>query len=707
VHWLARHRLLILGAICSFWTGLVLLLHFTPGIPFLSAVWWGEQRFEDFLQSEGRKTPTRDDFVFLGIDQTTLQLPPFGPDELANNRAFQLMTARPFPWSREVWALLLDRLFSAGARVVIFDLVFNPPNDGDPQFAAALERYRNKVVLGANFDATNNMQAVVPNGVLIPPPPLADQRVGYVNFWPDPLDHRLRSIYYSLTERQLADQSPQPGEEVFYALSARALQQIGHGADVPPDHRARLFRFSANEAYPPLPLYEVFDPKFWHQKPGINRGYSDGAFFKDKIVIVGAAAQIQHDVVDTPLGPDRPGPKLHLEAMAAALAHQFLRMTPLWVDYVLVIAAGVVAWLLIAFERRPQTSLPVCIGICLLYLVVGRVTYDNAGLLLITVPVLTVFFFSCIFSLGYEYALERLEKQRTRRTLERYVSKNLVEEILDNPGGFYSSLKGVRIPATVLFSDIVGFTSLTENADPEALVKQLNEYLTQMTKAVFDNGGTLDKFIGDAVMAVWGNVRSQGKQEDAKMAVRAALAMRKELWELNAEWFKQGIAPFAVGIGINQGDVLGGNIGSHEKADPTVIGDAVNLASRLEGLTRIYGTDILLGATAADLVRDEFHIRSVARVQVKGKMEPVEISTVIGARDAGIDRAFVYHLKTYEQAFQKFRQRDFRQAKILLSRFLEFYPLDVLAKMYLERSVEYEQAPPDEEWNAVEVFRKK
>ena len=229
MHWLARHRLLILGAICSFWTGLVLLLHFTPGIPFLSAVWWGEQRFEDFLQSEGRKTPTRDDFVFLGIDQTTLQLPPFGPDELANNRAFQLMTARPFPWSREVWALLLDRLFSAGARVVIFDLVFNPPNDGDPQFAAALERYRNKVVLGANFDATNNMQAVVPNGVLIPPPPLADQRVGYVNFWPDPLDHRLRSIYYSLTERQLADQSPQPGEEVFYALSARALQQIGHG----------------------------------------------------------------------------------------------------------------------------------------------------------------------------------------------------------------------------------------------------------------------------------------------------------------------------------------------------------------------------------------------------------------------------------------------------------------------------------------------
>ena len=141
-----------------------------------------------------------------------------------------------------------------------------------------------------------------------------------------------------------------------------------------------------------------------------------------------------------------------------------------------------------------------------------------------------------------------------------------------------------------------------------------------MTAAVFEHGGTLDKFIGDAVMAVWGNVRSQGPAEDAQMAARAALAMRRELRALNERWFAQGIAPFAIGIGINQGDVLGGNIGSQEKADPTVIGDTVNLASRLEGLTRTYGVDIILGPTATELVRDEFHVRSVARVQVKGKI---------------------------------------------------------------------------------------
>jgi adenylate cyclase len=700
MHWLGRNRFLVLGFICFFWTAVIVLGHFFPGVPFISVPWRGEQSFEDLLRREGRKTPAPSDFVFLGIDQSTLQLPPLTPEEIASNRAFQLMTEKPFPWSREVWALLLDQLFAAGARLVIFDMLFNPPNDGDPAFHVALDRYCDKVVVGANFDMQNpnKLQEITPNSTLIPPPQLLDDRVGFVNFWADPIDGKIRAVTYRVTDRQLADL---PSEEVYESLSARALTKIGHANDVPQDFRGYMIRFTSPDAFAPRPLYEVFDPKFWHAN------YADGAFFKDKIVMVGSSAQVEHDTVVTPMSPTTLGPALHLQAMAAAMNHEFLRPTPAKACLALVGAAGLAALLLVAFLRRPLLCLGTLVVITAAYLGAARFFYDTTGLLLLTVPVLSALVLSGLFSLGFEYALERLEKLRTRRTLERYVSRNLVKEVLENPDSYYSSLRGARLPVTVLFSDLIGFTTLSEQGDPEALVAQLNEYLSRMTSVVFSNGGTLDKFIGDGIMAVWGNVRSFGMAEDAKNCARAALGMRRELRQLNQKWREQGRMGFGMGIGINHGEVIAGNIGSHERMDPTVIGDSANLASRIEGLTRVYGLDILVGATAAELVRDEVYLRSVARVQVKGKTKPVDVFTFIGGRNEEVDSEFLKWLETYEEGLEKFRARDFTDAKILFSRFLEFYPDDLLAKMYLTRSLEYEQAPPDEAWEAVEVFGKK
>jgi adenylate cyclase len=700
VHWLRRHRLFILALICACWSGLILLGRQFPNIPFISAPWRADQGFEDLLRREGRKTPTRSDFVFLGIDQRSLEMPPLTSEEIANNRAFQLLQ-HPWPWSREIWAILLDKLFGAGARLVMFDLIFNPPNDGDPAFAAALAKYHDRVVVGADVESSTESQIVLPNATLIPPPALSDPRVGFVNYWADPIDGKVRSTVFTTTDRIIAGHPPYPGEEQFHSFAARGLEQLRRGPDVPRDLGPHLLRFSQVGAYPPLTLYEIFDPRFWHAN------YADGAYFKDKIVLIGSSSQVGHDIVVTPMSPNTLGPALHLETMAALLGQEFLTPTaPGWM-LALVSAGGLCAWLLIAFVRRPLLCLFILLAGAGGYLLLGRVLYDRVGFLLLTVPVLSAFLLSGSVSLGFEYALERIEKLRTRRTLERYVSKNLVREILDNPDSYYASLKGVRMPATVLFSDIVGFTSLTENADPEPLVKQLNEYLSRMTAAVFQHGGTLDKFIGDAVMAVWGNVRSHGPAEDARMAARAALRMRHELRVLNQGWHEQGIAPFAIGIGINQGVVVVGNIGSQEKADPTVIGDAVNLASRLEGLTRIYGIDIILGPTATEFVREEFYLRPVARVLVKGKKEPVEISTLVGSRNDHLDPEYLRQLENYECGFRKFRERDFAGAKLLFSRFLVAYPDDYLAKLYLERTLQYEGAPPPAEWNAVEKFTRK
>jgi len=706
--WLHRHRRMLLALIAAFWTGLVALAHFFPTAPFLSTVWSGEQGFEDLLRRQGRKTATRPDLVFVGIDQSSLEFQPFDETQVANNRALQLMAGHSFPWSREVWALLLDRLFNAGARLVMFDLVFSPPNDGDLLFRQALDRYQDKVVLGANFDFSGveevggQVKNVPPNPTLVPPPQMEDDRVGYVIFFPDPLDNKIRSVRYTLTDLQLARQLPLPDEKPYASLSTRALEKIGHAADVPRDLQAHLMRFSDINAYLPHPLWEIFDEKIWHAN------YHDGAFFKDKIAIIGPSAQIMHDFASTPMDRAMPGPALHLHALAAALEHEFLYATPLWANFTMIGIAGLLAWALAAWMVR--SPLIVLGAISLAYLGAVRILYDHGGVILSVVPTLSAFLLSGIFGLGFEFTLERLEKLRTRRTLERYVSKNLVKEILENPDSYYHSMRGSRKAVTVLFSDLVGFTSFSEKADPATLVQQLNEYLSGMVARVFDNGGTLDKFIGDAIMAVWGNVRSLGVEQDAKAAIRAALGMRRKLGKLNEKWRAEGRRELAFGIGINQGEAIVGNIGSykpHERLDPTVIGDSVNLASRLEALTRTYRVDILIGASARELVRDEFYLRSVARVQVKGKTQPVDVFTLIGARKDDVDPEFLKWLESYEQGVERFRDRDFKQAKILFSRFLEFYSDDFLAKMYLERALAYEQQPPDEAWNAVEVFEKK
>ncbi len=718
MHWLNRHRLSILAGICFFFTALVLSLHFAAGVPFLSTVWRSEQGFEDLLRREGRKTRTHQDFVFLGIDQSTLSFEPFDPADVKGNRAFQLMTAHPYPWSREFWALLLDRLCQSGARLVIFDMSFDKPGDGDAEFQAALDRYRDKVVIGANFDflglqQTGEVKKIPPSPSIIPPPRLPDgsvgsqlddDRVGYVVFFPDALDQKIRSARYTMTDLQLARQPPEPYEIPYESLSARAATKLGRADAIPRDLKPHIFRFSDPSAYLPYKLWEVFDPALW------RANYKSGEFFKDKIVMIGSSAQIVHDVFDTPISPETPGPVIHLHALAALLDHEFIYDTSIWVDFATIVFFGLLAWVVLAIVRRATLNLISLTVISGTYLGLSRFLYDHWGILIMVVPALTAFLLSGVVGLALEYTLERLEKLRTRRTLERYVSKNLVKEILENPGGFYSSLLGARKPVTVLFSDLVGFTSLSEKADPAALVQQLNRYLSCMVPMVFDNGGTLDKFIGDAIMAVWGNVSSHGVAQDCKAAVRAALGMRSEMRKLNEAWKSEGVNQLAFGVGINQGEALIGNIGSyapHERLDPTVIGDAVNLASRLEGLTRVYSVDILLGPTVAENVRDEFHLRSVARAQVKGKTEPVDIFTLIGARKDSVDPELLKWLETYEEALLKFRARDFKEAKILLSRFLEFYPDDFLAKMYLDRALEYEQQPPDEAWNAVEVFKKK
>jgi serine/threonine protein kinase len=359
----------VFAGVCLACTVLALVLHF-------SAFRKIDRSWEDWLRQVGRKTPTHPEFVFLGISTKTLSGLDAGP-VAEENRALQLMTERPFPWSREVWALALDRLFASGARLVIFSIVFAQPNDGDSAFRAALDKYHDRVAIGANFDPAHGGEVVVPNARLIPSPQLEDDRVGLVTFSPDE-DEKVRRAPYVMPlpveTAVLAGNAAMPFRP--RSLIARALEKLGRAGDIPPDLEPQLIRFSAIDAYSPIPLWEIFTPNVWLSK------YSGGEFFEGKVVIVGVSAGVAHDFVTTPVKSAMPGPVLHLHALAAALNHEFLHKPGRKSEVAFVLSAGLLGWTLLVCVRRRFAFVLALVASVAAYLLSAYLLYNIWGILL-------------------------------------------------------------------------------------------------------------------------------------------------------------------------------------------------------------------------------------------------------------------------------------------------------------------------------------
>jgi adenylate cyclase len=594
-----------------------------------------ENSCADAIARAGQKTPANPDLVFMAIEADSVGVEgeldidrgfELAPNDIKERRALQLMSSK-FPWPREIYGLILERLVQAGARVVIFDLTFPTSTDGDEPFQSALDRFRDRVVIGSNFFQANDLRAshTRPTETLVPQETSIDDRVGFTNFWPD-ADEVVRRAQYRVTLEQVDGGNPQGDSEIFLSLAARGLTKAGFGAAVPADLGQRRFRLTGapHEGFPPHSIFEIFVPKYW------QHNYQSGEFFRGKIVLVGAEGNWQHDELATPFG-SMPGPEVHLNAINAALHDAFIREVAPAFAVMLTVLAGLIAIALSLLIRSPWLRLLALAvangaGAWLALLV-----FNRASILLPLVAPLAELNLTVLFGLIADLTWERVEKNRVRRTLEKYVSKNVVHELLDQPKLYAQSLGGVIKPATILFSDIRGYSSVTARSDPQALVAQLNEYLTAMVECVFRFGGTLDKFIGDAVMAVWGNTHSEGVRNDAANAVRAALAMREELTRLNKSWVARGLPPLRIGIAINHGEVVVGNIGSPQRMEFTVIGDAVNVSWKLQELTKDLGTELIVGENVMALVIEEFELRPLGKATIKGLPNPLEIFEVLGA----------------------------------------------------------------------------
>jgi adenylate cyclase len=691
-----RHR--ILTVICGSLTALIAFLYWQQ--------WFfgrAEQAGCDWLMtnSTARLSPANPRIVFLAIDEDSRSLGALFADDFEKSPALQLMK-KGFPWNREVYAQIIERLSAAGAKAIVFDLIFPGEREGDEAFRAALEKHSNRVVIGTHFVTKDVSDAPgIPSQVLptpnLRPPEGGPSWLGFVNVYADP-DGLVRRISFRTTFLEYMGFPPDGKEEEIFSLAARALEKAGFSRRLPEGHGSRMFRYS--ETFPSHSLHEIFVDAQWNAPP-----YHAGTFFHDKIVLIGVTGQASEDRLQTPFGV-KIGPDVHLSAINAALNRDFLSEASRPVNLALIIGGGLIAWMLGAWMRRPVIRLVLLAVTALAYQQTAQYLANEAGLILIILsPLLTLI--SCgITWAAWEQVLDRVERQRTRRALERYVGHDVAGEVLDNPASYVTSLGGKRKDITVFFSDIRGFTSLTETVDPQALVAQLNEYLEQMVAIVFANQGTIDKFIGDAVMAHWGSIVSAGPATDAARAVTTALQMRQAMPRLNARWKERGTPQLQIGMGINQGDAIVGNIGAsgtYEKMDFTVIGDAVNLGSRLEGVTKQYHLDLCIGENVAHLVRDQFVLRSVDLIVVKGKTRPVEVFTVLAKRPATEPPWLARH----EEAVRHYRAGEFAAAESAWRDVLAQAPHDGLAPVFLERCAELITNPPATPWTGAYEMKSK
>jgi adenylate cyclase len=693
----SRRRFVELAAICLV---VALLGWFVfPRVPYIIVAEWNAR---DRVINLGHRADLGKEFVFLAIDESSLRLDQLWPEDLAASPTLAMMS-KGFPWSRAVYADAITRILDSGARLVMLDLIFDRPRDGDAELKHVLDKYRNRVVLVSNYSVnagdpttpTDDVPTLTTPAATLIENPETDPRVGYANFWAG-AGEVVREAVYSTTLSECMGKSPKSGERVYRSLAGAAMHQLGK-PDPSPGRQPLYFRLGADNSIPQYSFHALFVPYEW--KDDLH----SGAVLKDKIVMIGPSATRLQDFHLTSIGK-MAGPLLHVNALNAALHRSFYHPTGEAFGAALVLAAAVVA-LTISWQlrRKPVLAFASLLGSAAAYLLLAFLISESAGSLFHIVRPLAVLGLSGTAGIAWNFARERRESGRTRSMLERYVSRNLVREVLDNRDDFLSALGGTRQPVTVFFSDVRGFTTFSEQRDAHSVVDQLNEYLGEMVGVIFRHEGTVDKFMGDGIMAVWGNVVSHGPAADAAQAVNAALEMLERLASLNQRWAERDLPPFAVGIGLHHGEAVFANIGSAEKMDPTVIGDTVNLASRVEGLTKKYGLSLCLTHPLAELVADRFLFRSVDLVQVVGKSRPVEIVTVIGRHGDEIPT----WIKDYEGGVADFRARRFVEAIEQFRRSLEIKPEDKLIRLYLARCEAFIANPPPEDWTGTEIATSK
>lgn len=556
-----------------------------------------------------------------------------------------------WPWERSKIASLINNLKRMGAKVIFIDVIYSESSKDDKILGDAIRKAGN-VLIPIVFDfegekrdvqdeilfhnayssvaQIENFNIFIPiraNNVLLPVKAISSHAgsLGHINMIADKdgvLRWEVLAIEYngdyfpSLDLQAVRVFLNLPNESM--TLIASTGIQLGENV-IPTDfwNRMLIHYYGPEKTFPHLSVVDILENRI------------NPTQIKNKIVVVGATAVGIYDLRVTPSSPAMPGVEKHANVIASILHGNYLRKTSTLSNIVLILFSG----LLLSFLMiRVRAILGAILSLILIFLIyfIGYYFFFKKGLWIdmsySSINILSIFFVTTTF----RYATEERYAKRIRAMFSSYVTEKIVNELIKNP--HLAKLGGERREVTVLFSDIRGFTTFSEKNLPEEVVAMLNEYLGEMTQVIFQWDGTLDKFVGDEIVAFWGAPLPQ--KDHAELAVKCALHMVKRLQALQRKWQSEGKTPLDSGIGINTGEVLVGNIGAEgKKMDYTVIGDHVNLGARVEGLTRKYNTHILITEFTLSKIRDaisrgdlyKLRVKGLEKVVVKGREKPVTI----------------------------------------------------------------------------------
>jgi len=445
--------------------------------------------------------------------------------------------------------------------------------------------------------------------------------------------------------------------------------------------------------------------------PGRFRYYSaahvlDGTVpekaLQDKIVLVGATAVGIYDLRVTPFSGIAPGVEIQATVIDNILQGNFLKTPsfPQFQSLLVVLALGLTLGLVL--PRLSATwSFLITVLVLGIFLLGNYLLFAYRGWQVeLLYPLLQIGGVYTGVTIQRFFREER-ERVRIKRTFQAYVAPEVVNEILENPDKL--GLGGDRRLITVLFSDIRGFTTIAETLEPEMLVELLHSFLNPMSEIIVEYGGTIDKYMGDAIMALFGAPIEKAGHPQA--ACRAALSMVAKLKSLSAEWQNQARPILDIGVGINTGEAVVGNMGSERLFDYTAVGDNVNLASRLEGLNKYYQTSILISKATADSLNGGFLLREVDFVKVKGKKDPLVVCELLAEGTPDLDLA--KFLEYFQEGRRLFLGRRWQESSQAFTAALEIRPGDVPSLHFLELSRRYLTAPPGPSWRGIRTYAEK